>query len=178
MFHVMNILLIDDEQRIADFVCAGFKEQGFKVEHCSEGNEGYERAVHGNHDVIVLEIMLPGRDGLSTLKGLRKSGNATPVILLKARNEQDDRVDGFNLGADDYLAKPFFVEELIARIRAMLRRIFGVWSGQSIELKGRELNQIENVMHSQGRVFTFIQILVRGWSCDFDPGTSMVRSCS
>jgi DNA-binding response OmpR family regulator len=193
----MKILLIEDEQRIADFVCAGFKEQGFAVEHCSDGNEGYERAAQGAYDVIVLDIMLPGRDGLSILKGLRKSGNATPVILLTARNELDDRVDGLNLGADDYLAKPFFVEELIARIHAMLRRISGerqnllcvgdlrldritrevAWAGQSIDLTGREFNLIEYLMRSPGRVFTRTQILEHVWDYDFDPSTNVVDVC-
>ena len=121
----MKILLIEDEQKIADFVCAGFREQGFTVDHCAEGNEGYERASQGVHDVIVLDIMLPGRDGLSILKGLRRAGSSTPVLLLTARNELEDRIEGLNLGADDYIAKPFFVEELVARVHALTRRVSG-----------------------------------------------------
>jgi DNA-binding response OmpR family regulator len=193
----MKILLIEDEQRIADFVCAGFREQSFVVEHCLEGNDGYARASQGTYDVIVLDIMLPGRDGLSILKGLRQAGNATPVILLTARNELDDRIDGLNLGADDYLAKPFFVEELIARIHAMLRRISGErqnilavgnlkldrisrevsWAGQSVDLTGREFNLIEYLMRSPGRVFTRTQILEHVWGYDFDPSTNVVDVC-
>lgn len=193
----MKILLIEDEQRIADFVCAGLREQSFVVEHCLDGNEGYSRASQGVYDVIVLDIMLPGRDGLSILKGLRQAGNATPVILLTARNELDDRIDGLNLGADDYLAKPFFVEELIARIHAMLRRISGErqnvlavgslkldritrevsWAGQSVDLTGREFNLIEYLMRSPGRVFTRTQILEHVWGYDFDPSTNVVDVC-
>jgi DNA-binding response OmpR family regulator len=193
----MKILLIEDEQRIADFVCAGFREQSFVVEHCLDGNDGYARASQGAYDVIVLDIMLPGRDGLSILKGLRQAGNATPVILLTARNELDDRIDGLNLGADDYLAKPFFVEELIARIHAMLRRISGerqnilavgnlkldritrevCWAGQSVDLTGREFNLIEYLMRSPGRVFTRTQILEHVWGYDFDPSTNVVDVC-
>lgn len=193
----MNILLIEDEQRIADFVCAGFREQNFVVEHCLDGNDGYARASQGAYDVIVLDIMLPGRDGLSILKGLRQIGNATPVILLTARNELGDRIDGLNLGADDYLAKPFFVEELIARIHAMLRRISGErqnvlavgslkldritrevsWAGQSVDLTGREFNLIEYLMRSPGRVFTRTQILEHVWGYDFDPSTNVVDVC-
>ncbi len=193
----MKILLIEDEQRIADFVCAGLREQSFVVEHCLDGNEGYARASQGVYDVIVLDIMLPGRDGLSILKGLRQAGNATPVILLTARNELDDRIDGLNLGADDYLAKPFFVEELIARIHAMLRRISGErqnvlavgnlkldritrevsWAGQSVDLTGREFNLIEYLMRSPGRVFTRTQILEHVWGYDFDPSTNVVDVC-
>jgi DNA-binding response OmpR family regulator len=193
----MKILLIEDEQRIADFVCAGFREQHFLFEHCLDGNDGYARASQGAYDVIVLDIMLPGRDGLSILKGLRQAGNATPVILLTARNELDDRIDGLNLGADDYLAKPFFVEELIARIHAMLRRISGErqnillvgnlkldritrevsWAGKSVDLTGREFNLIEYLMRSPGRVFTRTQILEHVWGYDFDPSTNVVDVC-
>ena len=121
----MNILLVEDEKKIVDFVCCGFREQGFTVEHCADGNDGFAMANAREYDVIVLDIMLPGRDGLSILKGLRKAGKTTPVLLLTARNELDDRIEGLNLGADDYLAKPFFVEELIARIHALQRRVSG-----------------------------------------------------
>ena len=193
----MKIFLVEDEKKIADFVCAGFREQGFLVDHCAEGNEAYERALRGDYDIIVLDIMLPGRDGLSILKGLRKAGNATPVILLTARNELEDRVEGLSLGADDYLAKPFFVEELVARIIALGRRISGerqnmlvagemrldrisreiFWRDQSIDLTSREFNLIEYLMRSPGRVFTRTQILEHVWGYDFDPSTNVVDVC-
>ena len=193
----MKILLIEDEQRIADFVCSGFREQGFVVEHCDNGNNGFARASEGVYDVIVLDIMLPGRDGLSILKGIRKAGNVTPVILLTARNELDDRVDGLNLGADDYLAKPFFVEELIARVHSLLRRVSGerqnvlavgdlrldritrevTWKDQAVDMTGREFNLIEYLMRSPGRVFTRTQILEHVWGYDFDPSTNVVDVC-
>jgi DNA-binding response OmpR family regulator len=92
------------------------REQGFLVDHCEEGDLGYDYALSRQYDIILLDIMVPGRDGLAILKGLRRAGRNTPVILLTARNELDDRLQGLNLGADDYLAKPFFVEELIARM--------------------------------------------------------------
>lgn len=194
---IMKTLLVEDEKKIADFVCAGFREQGFAVDHCNNGNDGFDRASSGVYDVIVLDIMLPGRDGLSILKGLRKAGNATPVILLTARNELDDRIEGLNLGADDYLAKPFFVEELIARIHAMLRRISGerqnvlavgdlrldritrevTWQSLTVDLTGREFNLIEYLMRSPGRVFTRTQILEHVWDYDFDPSTNIVDVC-
>lgn len=193
----MKILLIEDEQKIADFVCAGFREQGFTVEHCAEGNLGYERASRGVHDVIVLDVMLPGRDGLSILKGLRKAGSSTPVLMLTARNELDDRIEGLNLGADDYIAKPFFVEELVARIHALQRRVSGerqnvlavgdlrldriarevTWRGESVDLTGREFNLIEYLMRSPGRVFTRTQILEHVWCYDFDPSTNVIDVC-
>lgn len=193
----MKTLLIEDEKRIADFVCAGLREQGFGVDHCDNGNDGFERASQGAYDVIVLDIMLPGRDGLSILKGLRRAGNATPVILLTARNELDDRIEGLNLGADDYLAKPFFVEELVARLHALARRVSGerqnvldvgglrldrisrevTWQAQTVDLSGREFNLIEYLMRSPGRVFTRTQILEHVWGYDFDPSTNIVDVC-
>lgn len=193
----MKLLLVEDERKIADFVCAGFKEQGFAVEHCDNGIDGFARASDGTYDVIVLDIMIPGRDGLSILKGLRKAGNVTPVLLLTARNELDDRIEGLTLGADDYLAKPFFVEELIARIQAIVRRVSGerqnvlvvgelkldrisrevTWWGESIDLTSREFNLIEYLMRSPGRVFTRTQILEHVWGYDFDPSTNVVDVC-
>lgn len=193
----MNILLVEDEKKIVDFVCSGFREQGFTVEHCAEGNEGFAKAQAHEYDVIVLDIMLPGRDGLSILKALRKAGKTTPVLLLTARNEIDDRVEGLNLGADDYLAKPFFVEELIARIYALQRRVSGerqnilsvghlrldrisrevCWQDRSVDLTGREFNLIEYLMRSAGRVFTRTQILEHVWGYDFDPSTNVVDVC-
>ena len=193
----MRVLLVEDERKIADFVCAGFREQGFAVDHCDNGSDGYERASGTDYDVIVLDIMLPGRDGLSILKGLRKSGNATPIILLTARNELDDRIEGLSLGADDYLAKPFFVEELVARIHALMRRVSGerqnylsvgdlrldrigrgvTWRGQAVDLTSREFNLIEYLMRSPGRVFTRTQILEHVWGYDFDPSTNVVDVC-
>ena len=193
----MKVLLVEDEMKIADFVCAGFKEQGFIVEHCANGIDGFDRASNGAFDVIVLDIMLPGRDGLSILKGLRKAGSATPIILLTARNELDDRIEGLSLGADDYLAKPFFVEELIARIQALLRRVSGerqnvlavgdvrldriarevTWCGETVDLTSREFNLIEYLMRSPGRVFTRTHILEHVWDYDFDPSTNIIDVC-
>jgi DNA-binding response OmpR family regulator len=141
--------------------------------------------------------MLPGRDGLAILKGLRREGRDTPVILLTARNELDDRLQGLNLGADDYLAKPFYVEELLARIHALLRRVSGdrqnmlsvgpirldklsrvaEVDGRSVELTSREFNLMEYLMRSPGRVYTRTQILEHVWGYDFEPQTNMVDVC-
>jgi DNA-binding response OmpR family regulator len=104
---------------------AGLKEQGFVVDYWDNGDEGYLRALDNEYDAIILDIMVPGKDGLSILKQLRQKGRNAPVILLTARNELDDRLQGLNLGADDYIAKPFFVEELAARIHAVVRRSVG-----------------------------------------------------
>jgi DNA-binding response OmpR family regulator len=193
----MHILYIEDEAKIANFVCAGLKEQGFVVDYIDNGDEGYYRAMENEYDVIVLDIMLPGKDGLAILKSLRRAGRNLPVILLTARNELDDRLEGLNLGADDYLSKPFFVEELIARIHAVIRRISGerqnilrvgslaldritrevTCNYQLVELTTREFNLLEYLMRSPGRVFTRTQILEHVWGYDFNPNTNLVDVC-
>ncbi|MEM7593943.1 MAG: response regulator transcription factor [Cyanobacteria bacterium P01_A01_bin.83] len=193
----MNVLLIEDEAKIADFVRAGLKEQGFTVDYCDNGEEGYLLALDLEYDAIVLDIMLPGRDGLSILKQLRRQSKNTPVILLTARNELDDRLTGLNLGADDYIAKPFFVEELVARIYAVIRRTVGerqnfilvgslkldritrevTCNKEIVELTSREFNLLEYLMRSPGRVFTRTQILEHIWGYDFNPSTNVVDVC-
>jgi two-component system, OmpR family, response regulator len=193
----MHLLYVEDEAKIANFVCAGLKEQGFMVDYCDNGDEGYYRAVDNAYDVIVLDIMLPGKDGLAILKSLRRAGRNVPVILLTARNELDDRIEGLNLGADDYLAKPFFVEELVARIHAVVRRVSGegqnllcvgpikldrithkvTCNQQTVELTTREFNLLEYLMRSPGRVFTRTQILEHIWGYDFNPNTNLVDVC-
>jgi len=194
---VMKALLVEDEQRIANFVCSGLREQGILVDHCEDGNQGYDYALSRQYDIILLDIMVPGRDGLAILKALRRDGRDTPVILLTARNELDDRLEGLNLGADDYLAKPFYVEELIARIHALLRRVSGErqnvltagplkldrlsrvaeLDGREVELTSREFNLMEYLMRAPGRVYTRTQILEHVWGYDFDPQTNMVDVC-
>ena len=121
----MKILIVEDDPKIASFVERGLKEQGYVIDVCNDGDAGYDLAVSESYDVILLDIMLPGRDGLSILRSLREQKNTVPVILLTARSGLDERVEGLNLGADDYLAKPFFMEELIARILAVSRRASG-----------------------------------------------------
>ncbi|WP_414622558.1 response regulator transcription factor [Calothrix sp. CCY 0018] len=182
---------------IADFVRAGLKEQGFTVDYCDNGNDGYLQALDNEYDAIVLDIMVPGKDGLSILKHLRREGRNTPIILLTARNELDDRLQGLNLGADDYIAKPFFVEELVARIHAVIRRGVGERQNfisvgslkldritrevtchqKAIELTTREFNLLEYLMRSPGRVFTRTQILEHVWGYDFNPNTNVVDVC-
>lgn len=194
---LVNVLFVEDEAKIANFVRAGLKEQGFVVDYCDNGDEGYLRALDNEYDAIVLDIMVPGKDGLSILKQLRLSGRNAPVILLTARNELDDRLSGLNLGADDYIAKPFFVEELAARIHAVVRRSVGdrqnlllvgslkldritrevTCDQQVIELTSREFNLLEYLMRSPGRVFTRTQILEHVWGYDFNPNTNVVDVC-
>lgn len=193
----MNVLFVEDEIKIANFVRAGLKEQGFVVDYCDNGDDGYLQATHNDYDVVVLDIMVPGKDGLAILKHLRREGRNVPVILLTARNELDDRLQGLNLGADDYIAKPFFVEELVARIHAVVRRSVGdrqnllsvgalkldritrevTCNQQAIELTSREFNLLEYLMRSPGQVFTRTQILEHVWGYDFNPNTNVVDVC-
>jgi len=200
----MHVLFVEDEPKIASFVQVGLNEHGWVVDYCDHGDRAYEKAIENEYDVILLDIMMPGKDGLFILKHLRQMGRNTPVILLTARNELDDRLQGLNLGADDYIAKPFFVEELVARIQAVVRRSVGerqnlVTVGpfkldritrtvvcqvegdqqevQEVELTTREFNLLEYLMRSPGRVFTRTQMLEHVWGYDFNPSTNVVDVC-
>jgi len=121
----VKVLLVEDDRKISAFVKKGLKEQGFVVDFSGNGDDGYLLATTNVYDVIVLDNMLPGRDGLSILRNLRDQMNTVPVILITARSALNERLEGLNLGADDYLCKPFFVEELVARIHAVARRAAG-----------------------------------------------------
>ncbi len=190
----MKVLLIEDDGKIASFVQKGLGEQGFVVDASDDGDEGYHLATTQAYDVIVLDIMLPGRDGLSILRNLREMNNTVPVIILTARSALNERIEGLNLGADDYLCKPVFVEELVARIHAVTRRASGETlnlmqcgdlvvnlisrevraGGNPVELTAREFNLLELLMRSPGRVFARTQIVEHVWGYDFDPQTNVV----
>ncbi len=190
----MKILVVEDEKQIAGFVRNGLEEAGFTVEVCHHGDEACQLATLNPYDAIVLDIMLPGRDGLSILRHLREQQNTVPVILLSARGGMNERVEGLNLGADDYLTKPFFVEELIARLHAVVRRGSGetlsrlglddltvnlitreVQRGErKIELTAREFSLLTYLLRTPGHVFTRTQIIEHVWECYFDPGTNLV----
>ena len=191
----VKVLVIEDEKKIASLIRKGLEAQGFVVDVCLRGDEGYTLATARPYDVLVLDIMVPGRDGLSILRNLRDRKVPLPIILLTARNELNERLEGLNLGADDYLTKPFFIEELIARIHAVTRRASGatqsilavadltmnlltreVKRGETaLELTPREFSLLEHLMRSPGRVLTRVQICEQVWSYDFDPGTNLVE---
>ncbi|MBB5204761.1 DNA-binding response OmpR family regulator [Inhella inkyongensis] len=193
----MRILLIEDEAQIADIVTAGLGARGFTLTHCPDGREGLALALQPRFDAIVLDLMLPGLDGMEVLKALRAQGVQIPVLLLTARNELGDRLSGLSQGADDYLAKPFYVEELAARLEALLRRVRGerqallqlgpltldriartlAVRGRQVELTTREYSLLEYLMRSAGQVFTRAQILEQVWGYDFDPATNVVDVC-
>lgn len=190
----MRILVVEDERKIAGFIRQGLEEHGFDVEVCGNGDDAYTLATTRPYDAVVLDIMLPGRDGLSILRGLRERKNTVPVILVTARTELNERVDGLNLGADDYLTKPFYIEELIARIHAVARRVKDDSPGllqaddlsvdllqrrvrrgtRDIELTAREFSLLERLLRMPGRVYTRTQLLEHVWGYDFDPETNLV----
>jgi len=190
----MKILLVEDEKKIAAFVRKGLEAAGFVVDVSHHGDEGYMLATTRPYDAVILDIMLPGRDGLSILRNLRERKMAVPVILLTARSELNERLEGLNLGADDYLTKPFFIEELVARLHVVTRRAAGTGQslirvadltinlltrevsrgGRTIELTAREFQLLEHLARTPGRVLSRAQICERVWSYDFDPGTNLV----
>jgi DNA-binding response OmpR family regulator len=194
---MMNILLVEDEERIADFVTTGFIDAGINIECCIDGITGLAKAKSSSFDAIVLDLMLPGMDGLQILRNLREEGLMTPIVLLTAKTDLTDRLAGFDAGADDYLPKPFFIEELIVRIRTLVERRRGLsrpvlqrsglllnrisreasWAGVDAVLSQREFTLIEYLIRSPGHVFSRSQILRHVWGLDFDPKTNVVDVC-
>ena len=190
----MRILVVEDERKIATFIQKGLKESGFVVDIVHRGDEALEIIEENHFDGVVLDIMLPGRDGLSVLRILRQRSNAVPVIILTARGEVSEKVEGLDLGADDYLAKPFSIDELTARVRALTRRNTGenlvryrvadltldlatriVRRGnRRIDLTTREFSLLECLMRAPGRVFTRTQLCERVWEYHFDPESNLV----
>lgn len=190
----MRILVVEDERKIAGFIRQGLEEHGFDVDVSGNGDEAFTLATTRPYDTLVLDIMLPGRDGLSLLRALRERRNAVPVILVTARTELNERIDGLNLGADDYITKPFYVEELVARIHAVTRRVKDEplsllqagdltvdlisrrvrRASRDIELTAREFSLLEHLLRSPGRVYTRTQLLEHVWGYDFDPETNLV----
>ena len=190
----MKLLVIEDEKKIATLLQKGLREQGYAVDLTHDGNEGLTRASSEPYDAIVLVMMLPGRDGLSVLRTLRDRKITTPVMVLTARGEVSERVEGLNTGADDYMAKPFAMDELVARLRALMRRVTGenislykvgdlamnlvsrevTRGSRKIELTAREFRLLEYLMRSPGQVLTRTQIIERVWEYHFDPGTNLV----
>jgi heavy metal response regulator len=190
----MRVLVVEDEKKTASFVRKALQAEGFAVDVCHNGDDALAAARATPFDGIVLDIMLPGRDGLSVLRQMRERKNTTPVLLLSARGEVNERVEGLDAGADDYLPKPFELAELVARVRALTRR-----SGEnkstvlrvadltldtltrqaqrgetSIELTAREYRLLEFLMRSAGRLCGRMMILEKVWDYDFDPGTNLV----
>lgn len=191
----MYVLVVEDERRLAHLVRKVLEEEGHTIDVAYDGEEGLQMALDGTHDVIVLDIMLPQVDGIEVCRSLRRNRVDTPVLLLTALDGVEDRVRGLDAGADDYLAKPFAFQELLARIRALsrrrvqprdpqelavddltldLRRRRAQRNGATIELSPKEFSLLEFLMRNQGRVVTRMQILDHLWGYDFATDSNLV----
>ena len=190
----MRLLIVEDEKKMAAYLRRAFREEGHEVEEAHDGEEALALALGQPYDAIVLDLNLPRRDGLSVLRQLRASGRATPVLILSARGQADDRIAGLNLGADDYLPKPFSMDELLARVSTLLRRAetekrtrltvgdltvdtsahTASRAGQSFDLPMREFGLLEFLVRCAGRTLSRAQILEHVWGYHFDPGTNVV----
>lgn len=191
----MKLLLIEDDATLADYVAKGLRECGHVVDVCTDGRDGLYAVADQAHDVVLLDRMLPGVDGMTILQTMRAANNLTPVMILTALGEVDDRVDGLRKGGDDYLSKPFSLQELVARVEALGRRQARTQQverlaspgldmdllrrrvlvrGKEVRLTSREFQILEVLMRSAGKVVTRSMLLESVWDYRFDPQTNIV----
>lgn len=190
----MRILVIEDEEKIARFIQRGLKEEGYSVDVAFDGHQGYEYAATETYDAIILDIMLPKMDGVTLCSKLREEKNTTPILMLTARDAVKDKVKGLDAGADDYLVKPFAFEELLARIRALLRKkgdhvstslqvgdlVMNLLThqvsraGKTIELTAKEFTVLEYLMHNAGKVVTRTMLAEHAWDINFESFTNVI----
>ena len=191
----MRILVIEDDKKIASFLTKGLRQSGFAVDHADNGEDWLHLATSATFDAMVIDIMLPQRDGLSVLQEIRAKKINTPVIILSARASVDDRIKGLQVGGDDYLVKPFSFSELLARLQALIRRSTHAAeptslsyadlkmnlitrevtrAGKVIELQAREFSLLEYLLRNAGRPVTKTTILEHVWDYSFDPQTNVV----
>jgi len=190
----MRVLVVEDEKKVASFIKKGLEEEGYAVDVAADGESGLQMALDRVHDLILLDIHLPKQNGLSILQELRRQKLATPVLLLTVRANIEDKVLGLDSGADDYLTKPFAFQELLARVRALLRRQSEtkqavlrvadlvldpghrtVYRGtEKIELTGKEFSLLDYLMRNPGRVLTRTMIAEHVWNYDFDSMTNVI----
>jgi DNA-binding response OmpR family regulator len=190
----MRILLVEDDAKVASFIRKGLEEEQYQVDLAEDGETGLAQALAGDHDLLILDIMLPKRDGMSVLTEVRRRHLDTPVLMLTAKDEIDDRVAGLNAGCDDYLPKPFAFAELLARTRALLRRRAGEKSvmlragdlvldpiahrvtraGRLIELTSREYSLLQYLLQHPDQVLTRTMIAEQVWGYDFDNFSNVV----
>jgi heavy metal response regulator len=190
----MRILVVEDEKKVASFIRKGLSEEMYAVEVAHDGDEGVKMALDNTYDAIILDINLPKKDGLQVLRELRGSGLVTPVLMLTARASTQDRVTGLDLGADDYLTKPFHFEELAARVRSLLRRTStekttmltcgdlsldtvthrAYRSGKEIDLTTKEYSLLEYLIRNKSRVLSRSLIQQHVWSYSFDTESNII----
>ncbi|MBS3998451.1 MAG: heavy metal response regulator transcription factor [Hydrogenophaga sp.] len=192
----MKILIVEDEPKTGDYLRQGLREAGFVVDLVANGTDGLHHASEGGHDLVILDVMLPGLDGWQVLQGMRSRGQQTPVLFLTARDQVEDRVKGLELGADDYLVKPFSFAELLARVRTILRRgRSGMEAttlvvadleldllrrrvsrgGKRIDLTAKEFGLLELLMRRQGEVLPRTLIASQVWDMNFDSDTNVIE---
>lgn len=191
----MEILVVEDETGIADFLARGLEAEGYDVRVAADGEEGERLALEAETDLVVLDRMLPGKDGIEVLDAIRRSRPRLPVVMLTAKTDVADRVEGLDRGATDYVTKPFSFEELLARVRARLRdhregeetvlRAAGIeldllsrraqHDGEEVRLAEREAELLAYLMRHEGRVCTHEELLGAVWGYDHDPGTNVVQ---
>ena len=193
----MRILLVEDDRDTARFIIKGLRQEGFVVDHAVNGEEGLHLINNEGYDIAICDIMLPKIDGLSLIKKVRAQNNNIPIIVLSAKGSVDDRVKGLQIGADDYLAKPFAFSELLARIHALIRRTNQVEEplslevgdlkmdllrkkvyrdGKEILLQPKEFALLEYLMRNVGRVVSKTMIMEHVWDYNFDPQTNVVEA--
>jgi len=190
----MRILFVEDDQRIARFVAKGLREQSYAVDITDNGDEAVYKAFINDYDAIILDVMIPGRDGFSVCRELRAAGSVVPIIMLTARDTVHDRIAGLDSGADDYLTKPFAVAELLARLRAVLRRGHVVSpatiqigdllldtrtkqatrAGRPLQLTTKEYALLDYLARERGRVVSRAEIAEHVWDENFDPLTNLI----
>jgi len=191
----MHVLLVEDDQQVASFLLRALREIGILADHATDGKEGLLQAAGGSYDVLIIDRMLTSLDGLAIVRTLRASGNNTPVLVLSALGEVDDRVEGLRAGGDDYLVKPFAFAELHARLEALMRRGVGetpetklrvgdlemnlltrevTRAGRHIHIQPREFRLLEYLMRHEGQVVTRTMLLENVWDYHFDPQTNVI----
>ncbi|PEN11479.1 DNA-binding response regulator [Longibacter salinarum] len=192
----MRVLLVEDDDQIAQFVQQGLEEAGYVVDRTGDGEEGFRMGLNEDYDAAIVDLMLPSRDGLSLIQGLRQRGDSTPVLILSAKRSVDERVEGLQVGGDDYLTKPFAFAELLARVQALVRRNTGsvdsstlsagpieldrmsrtvTRAGEELDLQPREFSLLEYLVRNQGKVVSKTMILEHVWDFNFTPQTNVVE---
>jgi two-component system OmpR family response regulator len=191
----MRVLVVEDDAKLLESIRKGLKESGFGADGAADGREGLRRILEDDYDAVILDLMLPGLSGLDVLRELRSRHRSTPVLVLSARSAVEDRVQGLDLGADDYLAKPFSFQELLARLRAITRRpavepatVLSAGdltvdtvrhearrAGQLLDLTAKEFSLLEYLTRRKGVVLTRAMILDHVWDLDYDGGSNLVE---
>ena len=192
---VMRVLIVEDERKVAQFLKKGFQSEAFAVDIAPDGSEGLRLAMSNTYDAIVLDVMLPKMSGLEVLEELRRQRITTPILILTARSDVEDRVKGLNSGADDYLPKPFSFSEVLARVRAIMRRTSADVRGSVLEmgdvrmdlltrsvargtkpitLTNKEFELLEYLLRNKGRVLSRVTLTEHIWDMDFDTETNVV----